>query len=169
MPIFRSEKREERAEPAPIEAPPPPGPHLLLDGPILAAWFIRYRLAEELERTRRYGAPLCVLVAEPQLLREERLPRDAAEAAAEAARKAARSTDLVGWLDDRRVVIVLCLTDAESARFALNRLRDEMWLLSYTQGGQKWGITLLDDPEKIASLAGVTLSADDPGSDQQAA
>jgi hypothetical protein len=157
MPLFRSEKRDERQEPAEVEAPPPPGPHLLMDGPILTPWFMTYRIAEELQRSRRYGAPLCVLVAEPQLLAEERLPRHAAEAAAQAATKSARNTDLVGWLDDGRIAMVLCETDAASARFALSRLRDEMWLLSYTQGGQKWTIELLDNPEKIAALIGAPL------------
>jgi hypothetical protein len=153
MPLFR-EKRE--ANPPPPEeassTPPAPGPHLLQDGPVLAQWFVLYRLQQELYRARRYGAPLTVLVSEPQLIVGERVRPDGREAAAAAAAKSARGLDLVGWLDDQRIVIVLPMTDAPSARFAATRMRDEMWLLSYTHGGQKWQIRLIDNLDEIEAL-----------------
>jgi hypothetical protein len=31
-------------------------------------------------------------------------------------------------------------------------MRDEMWLLSYTHGGQKWQISLVDDLDQIDAL-----------------
>ncbi len=126
--------------------------HLLLDGPVLARWFVLYRLEQELYRARRYGAPLTILVSEPQLITGEHVRSDGREAAASAAAKSARSLDLVGWLDDSRIIMVLPMTDAPSARFAATRMRDEMWLLSYTHGGQKWQIQLVDDLDQIESL-----------------
>jgi hypothetical protein len=152
---FRRDKRES-SQPLPDEAqdaaPTAPGPHLLFDGPVLARWFIVYRLEQELYRARRYGAPLTVLISEPQLIVGERVRRDGREAAAAAAEKSARSLDLVGWLDDSRIIMVLPMTDAPSARFAATRMRDEMWLLSYQHGGQKWQIKMIDDLDQIEAL-----------------
>ena len=123
-----------------------------MDGAVLAHWFVVYRLEQELYRARRYGAPLTVLVSEAQLIVGERVRRDGREAAAAAAAKSARSLDIVGWLDDNRIIMVLPMTDAPSARFAATRMRDEMWLLSYTHGGQKWQITMIDDLDQIEAL-----------------
>jgi hypothetical protein len=153
MPLFR-EKREAVPQPDP-ESPDVPvaaGPHLLLDGPVLARWFVLYRLEQELYRARRYGPPLTILVSEPQLIVGERVRQDGREAAAIAAAKSARSLDLVGWLDESRIIMVLPMTDAPSARFAATRMRDEMWLLSYTHGGQKWQIRMVDDLDQIEAL-----------------
>jgi hypothetical protein len=153
MPLFR-EKRDNTPPPQEVAAEPPAvdGPHLLFDGPVLARWFVAYRLEQELYRARRYGAPLTVLLSEPQLITGERVRRDGREAAAAAASKSARSLDLVGWLDDNRIIMVLPMTDAPSARFAATRMRDEMWLLSYQHGGQKWQIRLIDDLDHIEAL-----------------
>jgi hypothetical protein len=166
MPLFR-EKREVTPLP-PVEAPaapPVPGPHLLFDGPVLAQWFVLYRLRQELYRAQRYGAPLTVLISEPQLIVGERVRRDGRDAAATAAARSARALDLVGWLDDSRIIMILPMTDAPSARFAATRMRDEMWLLSYTHGGQKWQIHLIDNLEEIKAL----LEHATPASDQSAA
>ena len=153
MPLFRDRKdAAARADEAETTAPPPPGPHLLHEGPLLAPWFVLYRLAEEIERSRRYGRPLSILIARIQLLPHETIPAQGRQAAAEAATKAARGTDMVGWLDGRRIIAVLPETDAESGRFVVSRLRDEMWLLSYAQGGQKWEIDLIDHIDRIDAL-----------------
>lgn len=154
MPLFRERKEEApKQSPPEMTAPaPPPGPHLLREGPLLAPWYVMCRLAEELERSRRYGRPLSVLIARIQLLPHETIPEQGRAAAAEAATKAARGTDLVGWLDDRRIIAVMPETDAASARFAVSRLRDEMWLLSHAQGGQKWEIDLIDTTDRIERL-----------------
>jgi hypothetical protein len=156
MPLFR-ERRDPEPLPQPPEElapvpPPPPGPHLLLDGPILARWFLLYRLEQEIERSKRYGSCLCVLLAEPQLIANERMTKEQRFGAAEAANKSSRAIDLVGWLDDERIIIVLPEADAQSARFAASRLRDEIWILSHGRANQKWQITLLEDPAKIEAL-----------------
>ncbi len=150
MPLFR-DKREVHAEEQGAP-PPPPGPQLLFDGPILASWFVHYRLAQELARARRYGSCLSVLVAEPQLIASERASGAQRMAAAEAANKSARTTDLVGWLDGLRIIIILPEADAASARFAATRFRDEIWVLSHPQGNQKWQIGLVDDLDEIEAL-----------------
>jgi len=150
MPLFR-DKREDHAEEQ--EAPPPPpGPQLLFDGPILVSWFVLYRLEQELDRARRYGSCLSILVAEPQLIASERVSDTQRMAAAETANKSARTMDLVGWLDGMRIIIILPETDAASARFAATRFRDEIWTLSHAQGNQKWQISLVDDLDEIEAL-----------------
>jgi hypothetical protein len=153
MPLFR-DKRESAPPPADVApaGPPPPGPHLLLDGPILAQWFVLYRLDQELERAKRYGSCLSILIAEPQLIAGERVAHAQRLAAAEAARKSSRMVDLVGWLDADRIVVVLPEADAASARFVASRLRDEIWILSHAQANTKWQVTLIDDLSEIASL-----------------
>jgi hypothetical protein len=155
MPLFRDKR--DNSPPATeasvaSTAPAPRGPELLRDGPVLARWFVLYRLEEEIYRTHRYGAPLTVLIAEPQLIVGERVRQDGREAAAMAAGRTARALDLVGWLDDQRIVMILPMTDAPSARFAATRMRDEMWLLSHAHGGQKWQVRLLDDLGAIEAL-----------------
>ncbi len=158
MPLFR-DKREDHAEEQ--AAPPPPlpsGPQLLLDGPILVSWFVLYRLGQELDRARRYGSCLSILVAEPQLIASERVSDAQRMTAAEAANKSARTMDLVGWLDRLRIIIILPETDAASARFAATRFRDEIWTLSHSQGNQKWQISLVDDLDEIAALLDQTAA-----------
>jgi hypothetical protein len=155
MPLFRDKREAHVEEEAP---PPPPGPQLLFDGPILVSWFVIYRLGQELERARRYGSFLSVLIAEPQLIANERVSDAQSMAAAEAADKSARTTDLVGWLDSQHIIVILPQTDAASARFAATRFRDEIWMLSHVQGNQKWQISLVDDLDEIQALLDQTAA-----------
>jgi hypothetical protein len=159
MPWFRDKRQEEiEAEAAALaedEAPPPPGTWLLMEGPLYADWYLRFRLEQEIARSRRYGSAFAILIAEPQLIAQERVSAEGTLAAADAAMKAARNTDLVGWMGDGNIMVIMPETDAASGRFAVNRLRDEMWLLSHGRGGHKWEITLIDDLERIEEIAGV--------------
>ena len=66
------------------------GRELLLDGEILARWYMEMRFEEEVERSHRYGRPLSVLVAKPALLPGEAPARKAVFAAAGAARSQRR-------------------------------------------------------------------------------
>jgi hypothetical protein len=140
---------EEEPPPPP---PPPPGPHLLFDGPVLARWFLLYRLEQELERAKRYGSCLSLLLAEPQRIARERVREEQRLAAALAANRSSRTVDLVGWLDESRIAILLPEADGASARFAVTRLRDEMWVSSHVQGNQKWQISMIDDLTKIEEM-----------------
>ena len=151
MPLLK-DKREQTTPAPEVEPEAPAGPALLFDGPVLVSWFVLYRLEQELERARRYGSCLTLLVAEPQLIANERVADGQRLIVADAANKSARSTDLVGWLDDGGIIVVLPEADAASARFAASRLRDEMWNVSHVQGSQKWQISLVDDLDEIASF-----------------
>jgi hypothetical protein len=134
------------------------GPHLLEENGLLARWYIELRLAEESERARRYVRPLAALAASPSVLPGERLPEEARLQAAEAAKAAARTTDLVGWTGDDRILVVMPETDAESARIAAARWRDEIWLRSRSSGGQKWDIVTFDHGEKFRNIDDVGAS-----------
>ena len=169
MPLFRDRKREEQeaAELAEVDETPAPGPWMLMDGPLYAAWYMKFRLVQEIQRSRRYGNALSILIAEPQLITDERVASEGTLAAAQAAINSARITDLIGWMGDgSQIIAILAETDAPSGRFAVARLRDEMWLLSHSRGGHKWSITLIDDLAKIAEIAGVPL-ADIPVRDDE--
>jgi len=120
------------------------GPEMLVDRGILAAWFIEYRLAQEIERARRYDRPLAVLRATPQTLAGEALPEQALAAAAEAATVAARATDIVGWEGPQTILILMPETPPEAARVAAARWRNEIWVRSRGFGGHKWQLTLLE-------------------------
>lgn len=133
------------------EAARDPGPHILDEGAIHARWFIEYRLAQEVDRARRYGRPLAVLAGVPDTLPGETLPRDAVMAAAVAALATARNTDLVGWMGEDRILIVLPETTTEDAKVAMARWRDEMYLRSRSVGGQKWLLHLLDEVDEFDS------------------
>jgi PleD family two-component response regulator len=104
-----------------------------------------YRLAEEIERSRRYGRPLAIAIVRPVLLAGEHVSPAALKTAAQAATAAARASDLAGWAGGERLLLIMPETDAESARVAASRLRDEMWHRSRMAGGQRWEIALLED------------------------
>jgi hypothetical protein len=167
MPLFKKKQELELPPPveeeAPAPPPPPPGPHLLMDGPVLARWFLFYRLEQEVERAKRYGSCLSLLIAEPQVIARERVPEAQRLAAAEAANRSSRIHDLVGWLDEHRIGIILPEADAASARFAVTRMRDEMWVSSQFRGNQKWNVTLLDELPKIEELLRERPNADSAG------
>lgn len=135
--------RPRTPEPGPESGPA--GRELLLDGEILARWYIEMRFEEEVERSHRYARPLSVLVAHPALLPGETPVRKAVQAAAAAARAAARSMDMVGWVDDTTVLMILPETAREEARAAASRWRNEMFLRSRNEGGQKWDIRIAHD------------------------
>ena len=135
-----------------VPQPAAPGPETLREGPLFAGWYLQYRLGEEMERARRYGRPLAVAIADaPALLPGERLSAEALAAATEAAQIAARSTDLLGWLDGYSFLMIMPETTDVDAEAALSRWRSEMWLRSRSFGGQKWNIAILPSPVEFDS------------------
>lgn len=137
-----------RGQPPPdAPAEVPPGPHLIEDRGILAAWFMDWLVAREAARARRYGRPLSILRATPELLPHEHLSPEAAAAATDAARAAARTTDAIGWDEDGvSIRILMPETAPDDAMVGASRWRDEMWLRGRAVGGPKWRITLAEDP-----------------------
>jgi len=148
--------------PPPASAQPQPsaGPRLLFERGIFARWYVLYRLIEEIDRATRYERPLAVLVARPALILGEKLAPEARSVAAEAAARTARSTDLVGWLSDDSILILMPETTQDEARAAANRWKSEIWLHTRTRGGQKWDVLILDRLAEFATLEQFHASLD---------
>jgi len=127
--------------------------NLLFDGPVLASWYTQYILEREVDRARRYGRPLSVVMATPELLPGERLPREAYDNAVRAAADTARATDLVGRTDEGYLLMIMPETEPHDARTAASRWLDEMWRRSRAAGGKKWHIEALDEIESIEQLS----------------
>jgi hypothetical protein len=146
-------RRSEPTEPSDPSARNGPGPDMLRSGLLLSPWFIDYRLQEEIDRARRYGRPLAIMLASPELLEGERLSRAAREAGAEAALQSARASDLVGWWSggSDQILIIMPETMADVAKVGASRLRDDMWLRGRAVRGPKWDIALLHDPDEFKS------------------
>lgn len=124
-------------------------PDVLRRDVLLARWYVLYRLDEELARARRYNRPLSVLVGEPVLFPGQSVAPVALAVGAASAQAAARSTDLVGWLDDETYIIVMPETLEEEAQVAMHRWRSQMWSQSRDLGGQKWRIAAIADPTRF--------------------
>lgn len=131
--------------PEPARGQPATGREMLLEGEILARWYMEMRFEEEVERSHRYGRPLSVLVATPVLLPGEHPAPKAVGAAAAAARSAARAMDMVGWIDGTTILMLLPETAREEARAAASRWKNEMFMRSRQEGGQKWEIRIAHD------------------------
>lgn len=155
MRLFKGVEQEPEAPPPqeePSQLPREAGPAILTEGPLLAPWFVLYRLEEEMERARRYGRPLSILIiSAPALLSREKLDPEAISAAVEAARVTARSTDLLGWVDDGTLLIVMPETPEREAQVAVSRWQNEMWLRSRKFGGGKWEVAAVQGSEDLES------------------
>jgi len=102
------------------------GPHDLLERGLYRQWFIRYRLDQELIECRRYGVPLSVVILSPMLIAGEANPEERVSAGAMAARAAARTSDLIGWLDGDDILVVLPHSDLTGAHAAVARWQEHM-------------------------------------------
>ncbi|MHB8376945.1 MAG: hypothetical protein ACYDEB_08320 [Dehalococcoidia bacterium] len=128
------------------------GPDLLEDRGLLARWFILYRLEQEMARARRYRHPLSVAVLRPETSLAGRLPGAMAAARSLTEGATARPTDLVGWLDDTRILVVLPETEETCAAAAIDRWRAKMWVRNAHIGGVKWQTTCLVDARCFAGV-----------------
>ena len=128
----------------PPEAQEPVIPAILTDGLLLTRWYITYRLDQEMERARRYQRPLSVVLATPAVLPGEQLAEQALASGAAAARAAARSTDLAGWMDGSRILIVMPETTHALARVAIFRWRNEIMVRT----ARKWWFAVIEDAGK---------------------
>jgi PleD family two-component response regulator len=127
-------------EALPDEPEPEPGPDLLKDGVLLARWFILYELDKELRRAARHERPLSIVVLMPTPTLGHDLSEDSLARAAEAAQKAARSTDLIGWLPNNGILIVMPETDKDGAASAVHRWRDAMYTSTMRAGAVRWRV-----------------------------
>jgi hypothetical protein len=116
-----------------------PGPHLLSDGPLLARWFILYELEKEMRRAKRHERPLSIMVLAPVATLSQ--PAEASLlAAAEAARRSSRVTDLIGWLPDGGILVVMPETDKDGAAAGVSRWRNEMYTSTMRSGAVRWQV-----------------------------
>jgi hypothetical protein len=151
MPLFRNKKDQAVR---PTEPVLPPGPELLRDRSLLAQWYIRHRLDEEMARAVRYGYPLTLAILKPDLPPGHVSPAAFVAVGARAAQTAARSTDLIGWLDDQCILIILPHSDAVSAAAAIERWRTEITMRSWhVAGGMTWRIAAASDASPFADGA----------------
>jgi len=120
--------------------PEPPGPHLLSDGPLFARWFILYELEKEMRRSARHDRPLSVMVLKPVPTLGSRPSEAALIHAAESARRSARSTDLIGWLAEGGIIVIMPETDRDGANAAVDRWRNEMYVSSMRFGAVRWHV-----------------------------
>ncbi len=117
----------------------------LLDRGLLAQWFIRYRLGEEMAEARRYRYPLCVVILSPMLVAGDPDAEARLRMGAAAARDAARASDLIGWLDGGDILFVLPHADATAANAAIERWRTEMIRQTEPFGVLKWLAASMQD------------------------
>ena len=134
------------------------GPDLLEDRGLLARWFILYRLEQEMARARRYRRPLAVAVLRPETSLAGRLPGAMAAARSLTEGATARPTDLVGWLDAARILVVLPETDETCAAAAIDRWRAKMWVRNAGVGGVKWQTARLVDARGFAGVEALVRS-----------
>jgi GGDEF domain-containing protein len=122
----------------------PVGPDDLKEGALFASWYIINRLSEELDKAVRYGRPLSVVIAKPKLFLGEQPESESIAAASEAARAAVRSTDLIGWLGEDRLLIILPEAKENEANAAASRWGQEMEGRNRGRGGQQWQFRVLE-------------------------
>jgi hypothetical protein len=141
-----------RTKPTSIASPPPIHPtELLRDGVLMSSWFIAHQLDKEMERARRHRRPLTVVIlrATPVQLSEEQA--DAAiNGAAKTAMAISRTTDLIGWLPECGIVVVMPETDRQQATAAAYRWREEMYTRGWHINAPRWELEQVFDPLEFA-------------------
>ena len=150
---FARRKKDESAAPDPS----PRDESVLLERGLLAPWYFRYRLQQEIERSHRHGYPMAAVVLAPQLLPSDDLSAEKAAAAAASVVATSRVTELMSWLEAHRIVLVLLDTDDDGARIAAERLRNDMWMRSRQAGAVKW---LVGTPVDVAAFETVDALLD---------
>ena len=101
------------------------------DALLYASWYLTLRLREEVERARRYGQPLSLLVLAPRSSRRGAHDR---AGLADALRQQIRASDLAGALPDDRVGIVLPNTGVTEVRQTKRRLQPYAARFGYAVG-----------------------------------
>jgi GGDEF domain-containing protein len=136
------------AAPDPVIAVPrvEPSSDILRDGPLLVAWFIVYELDKELRRASRHERPLSIMVLTPTPTLGREASEDARLLAAAAAQEGARSTDLIGWLEGGRILVIMPETDRDGAASAVHRWRDKMYARTLRSGAVRWRVEISVNP-----------------------
>ena len=119
---------------------------------LLALWFVRLRLEEELDRSRRAGHQLSVVVLGPKT---NDVSAEALAAAAAAVKASSRKADLIGWLTDQIIVVVLPDGDEVGTRHAAGRWKNQIWLKTMHMGAVRWESFTINDAARHASADAV--------------
>lgn len=127
-----------------------PGTECLIERGLLRTWFILYRLSEEFHEARRYGYPLALAVLSPMIVGGETDADRRVRAGAQAARSAARSADLIGWLDGDDILVVLPHATRASALVAIERWHRHMEGIA-ASGSLRWLAAATEDDGSYAS------------------
>ncbi len=90
---------------------------------LYADWYFRLRLQEELARSRRFGDPCALLLAEST---RGRLGREGEQALFRAMSRTFRGTDLIAHMGSLRFAVLLTKTTREGAQVARDRLEASM-------------------------------------------
>jgi len=122
-----------------------------MDRGLLKQWFIRYRLDEELHEARRYDYPLSVAILSPMTIAGDPTAATRVRTGALAAKAAARTSDLIGWLDGDDILVVLPHTDRAGVLAAIERWRVEMCAETGQTGGLKWLVAAVDDARQFGT------------------
>ena len=99
---------------------------ILDESGLYSHWYIRLRLQEEVERSRRHGLHFAVAVIKPLALHQDVEVSTASEWFSERVRRHLRKTDLVGLLPDGSLAILLPNSSRRSALLAKKRLEKEL-------------------------------------------
>jgi GGDEF domain-containing protein len=109
---------------------------------LYADWYFRLRLQEEIARSRRFGHPSALLLAEST---RGRLGREREIRLFESITKSFRGTDLVAHMGNLRFAVLLTNTTPEGAAVAKERLASsvpagllQIGVACYPQDGEDW-------------------------------
>ena len=115
-------------------------PQVLLDQGVYASWYMLHRLGQEMERARRFGRPLSVMLVWPAFTADEDASAAVLEAGAAAIQKQVKPTDLVGWFGDHGLLVVMPETPVKGAEATASRLRSRLFRKTSGAGGQGWRV-----------------------------
>ena len=135
-----------------------PASDILGDRGILRQWFIEYRLQQEMDEARRYGYALSVVVLSPMLNSSNNSWNERVTKGVLATKEAARTTDLIGWLEGDDILVVLPHTDYAGARAAIERWRNEMYRDTPPTERLKWLAAAAQDCGDFATARGFLSS-----------
>jgi hypothetical protein len=113
----------------------------LHDRGLLAEWFMRLRLDQELDRSHRAGHLLSIVLLAP--VGETGVSEAVICAAGAAVSRSARRADLVGWLDRDTIFVLLPDGDENGSREAAGRWTKQIWLKTMHFGAGKWEAAVL--------------------------
>lgn len=117
------------------------------------------RIEEELFRAERYGRPLVILCARPQLLPNEAIRPEEAAVAIEAVSAQLRFSDRVGTLLDGTIVAVLPETPVEVARVIAQRIAVDLTLRSAGVSQRKWLVGASSFPDDGNDPPSIVIAA----------